>query len=171
MIYVTHDQVEAMTLADKIIVLNNGRIEQSGSPLDLYHRPRNLFVAGFIGSPKMNFLPGHIKANEGARAVIALDAGKTLAIEAKGLNPGDKVTVGIRPENVMIDSGDAASLDGSVSVVEHLGGQTVVYAQLPDGDQFTIQMDGGVEIKPGDRIRAGIPSNRVHLFSASGEVL
>lgn len=175
MIYVTHDQVEAMTLADKIVVLNNGRIEQSGSPLHLYRQPRNMFVAGFIGSPKMNFLPGQVKSHSAKKIVLELTAGSSLTLhrDANGVKTGDKVTVGIRAEELIINTEDGhlPFVEGTVSVVEHLGGQTVAYVQLRDGVQLTAQMDGNARITPGDSLKAGLPEKAVHLFAEDGEAV
>ena len=102
MIYVTHDQVEAMTMADKIVVLQAGIVEQAGSPLELYHHPRNLFVAGFIGSPKMNFLPAKVTAVDGAGATVQLPGGSSITVPAQAgrLKAGDTVTLGVRPEHL-----------------------------------------------------------------------
>jgi multiple sugar transport system ATP-binding protein len=123
MIYVTHDQVEAMTLADRIVVLNAGIVEQFGSPLDLYHHPDNLFVAGFIGSPKMNFLPGEVETVSGNAVNLRLaDGGPVVAPgTANGLQPGEKVTLGLRPEHLLEGGGGDAELKGRVVAVEHLG--------------------------------------------------
>ena len=106
MIYVTHDQVEAMTLADKIVVLNGGTVEQYGSPLELYHHPQNLFVAGFIGSPKMNFLDGEVQSIANNAVTVSLPSGEQVVadIEADSISPGDKVTLGLRPEH-LVDGG------------------------------------------------------------------
>ena len=124
MIYVTHDQVEAMTMADKIVVLQGGVIEQAGSPLELYHHPRNLFVAGFIGSPKMNFLPAKVTASDQNGATVQLQSGSTLtiAVQAGRLKAGDTVTLGVRPEHLR--PAESGELLGEVMVVERLGGET-----------------------------------------------
>src|SRR5262250_1993859 len=132
MIYVTHDQVEAMTLADKIVVLNAGNIEQAGSPLDLYHHPVNLFVAGFIGSPKMNFLATDVRAAGPAGVRVALPGGGAIEVPvaANGVQPGAKATLGVRPEHLIpghLVPGQAGGLAGDVAVVERLGGDTYLY--------------------------------------------
>ena len=121
-IYVTHDQVEAMTLASKIVVINHGRIEQIGAPLDVYHRPANLFVAGFIGSPKMNLVAGKVTGRDGGVAV-ALDVGggATVPIADAPVAVGDKVTIGARPEHFTEGAGDGLNLSAEVDAVEHLG--------------------------------------------------
>lgn len=123
MIYVTHDQVEAMTMADKIVVLRAGRVEQVGTPLELYHHPQNQFVAGFIGSPKMNFVPAVVEAVSQQTVTVKLDSGKdvVLPVDGSGLASGDRVTVGVRPEHCSIADQDTALFAGTVDVVEHLG--------------------------------------------------
>ncbi len=120
MIYVTHDQVEAMTLADRIVVLNEGRVEQVGAPLELYHRPRNLFVAAFIGSPRMNLLPGRVSGQAGDSVDVVL-AGGGRARSAVGGSGDSAVTVGVRPEHLHEGAGDGLSLEAEVEAVEHLG--------------------------------------------------
>ena len=133
MIYVTHDQVEAMTLADKIVVLDAGKIAQIGSPLELYHRPADLFVAGFIGSPKMNFLPATLVRATPTTATVALADGSELevAVRAGEAKPGAAVTLGIRPEHLSVSPQEHASeIPGEVVLVEHLGEQTLVYVKV-----------------------------------------
>ncbi|MEO1103598.1 MAG: ATP-binding cassette domain-containing protein, partial [Pseudomonadota bacterium] len=132
MIYVTHDQVEAMTLADQIVVLRDGRIEQVGSPLDLYDEPDNEFVAGFIGSPRMNFMKGRVEASDGATRIALTEHGVVLErpLEARAA-PGTEVLVGVRPEEFA--AGGAMSLDLKVDVVEHLGGASFIYAEPMNG--------------------------------------
>jgi multiple sugar transport system ATP-binding protein len=135
MIYVTHDQIEAMTMADKIVVLQGGVVKQVGSPLELYHHPRNLFVAGFIGSPKMNLLPGRVIGNGENGITVELASGNPLSVPVKGetLRAGDEVTVGIRPEHLSLtDDGEIA---GTVLVTERLGGLTFLHIQVA-GDQI-----------------------------------
>lgn len=143
MVYVTHDQVEAMTMADKIVVLRAGVIEQVGSPLDLYHKPVNLFVAGFIGSPKMNFLTGEAAAKFGAH------------------------TVGIRPEHVTI-SKEGGEWTGTVGVAEHLGSDTFFYISMEDGGQFTVRAEGEVQFGHGDTVHLSTPDEKVYRFDSSG---
>lgn len=160
-IYVTHDQVEAMTMADKIVVLRDGRIEQVGAPLDLYNHPRNLFVAGFIGSPKMNFL--QISAAE-----IEVDADATGS--AAGGRADIPMTLGIRPEHITIDPNTAASLGPlKVVLVESLGGQTVVYATAANGQTITVVLDGQVAV--GETLEAFFDPAKAHLFAADGNVV
>ncbi|WP_181703933.1 sn-glycerol-3-phosphate ABC transporter ATP-binding protein UgpC [Chthonobacter albigriseus] len=141
-IYVTHDQVEAMTLADKIVVLNAGRIEQVGTPMELYHRPANLFVAGFIGSPKMNFLTGQVAEKAGA------------------------TTVGIRPEHLSL-SRESGAFAGVVAHAERLGADTFVYVEADDGALLTVRVIGDTDADAGDRVFL-TPTGPVHRFDGGG---
>ena len=168
-IYVTHDQVEAMTLANKIVVLNQGRVEQVGSPLDLYHRPANLFVAGFIGSPRMNFIPARLEAARAGLVILSLNGGE-LALSAPGSDLAEDapVTIGIRPEH-MVEGGDGAlRVDGEVEAVEHLGEATLVYLRLPDGTPLIVRAPDDTEAEPGARYSASAPERALHLFRADG---
>jgi multiple sugar transport system ATP-binding protein len=174
MIYVTHDQVEAMTLADKIVVLNAGRVEQVGSPLELYHKPRNRFVAGFIGSPQMNFLPGVVETVGDAGAAIRLPGGSTISVpvEPARAKVGSKVTVGVRPEHLAWPGQETveAAVPGEVFVVEHLGGETYVYLKT-DGGIVTARADGDSPVRTGDRVSVGVPAPTCHLFAESGDAI
>ena len=170
MVYVTHDQVEAMTLADKIVVLNAGIVEQVGSPLELYHHPDNLFVAGFIGSPKMNFLQTEITAGSESGVSVALPGGAqlTVPVEMGASSVGDKVTLGIRPEHMLENGGDA-SFPGDVIVVERLGGETFLYVNSESSsDMLTVQAEGESTTKVGDRIQMGVPAVAAQLFRDDG---
>ena len=177
MIYVTHDQVEAMTLADRIVVLRAGRIEQIGRPLDLYNAPANLFVAGFIGSPRMNLLPATVVApDDGGRLRLKLGT-RELALPraATNLAPGSALTLGIRPEHVALTS-EGGDLALTVDLVEQLGGETFVYASVPDAPegrlpQITLRQDGQTRLARGDTISIGFDAARIHLFDASGAAL
>ncbi len=171
MIYVTHDQVEAMTLADKIVVLDKGRISQSGSPLELYNAPANRFVAGFIGSPAMNFLQGTADAG-GAVLTVTLAGNRPVTLPrraAAAFAGGGKVEIGIRPEHVQLcDPSDAgATLQGTASVVEHLGNTTFVYADTASG-QMIVEAEGGRQIAPGTALGLRIDGARAHLFDDAG---
>ena len=167
-IYVTHDQVEAMTLADKIVVMRGGVVEQVGSPLDLYDDPANLFVAGFIGSPKMNFLKGIVDA--GGTQVRLPDFGNaTIPVAIKEATPGSPVTIGIRPEHFG-DSG-SASLDLTIDMLEHLGGETFAYARHGDGELIIIETKNGRGLKSGDSIAARFDPAAVLVFDADGRRL
>jgi len=173
MIYVTHDQVEAMTMADKIVVLNAGVIEQVGAPLDLYNTPRNRFVAGFIGSPKMNFLETRVEAADGAGA--KLQAGGTAIVLPRALTggkPGDAVTFGVRPEHISIVEGSGVKLaDVRVDLVEQLGGATMLYTTTADNQPLTIAVDGQRQLELGTTVGAYVDPARYHVFGADGKTL
>lgn len=177
MIYVTHDQVEAMTLADKIVVLRAGRVEQVGSPLELYHAPANQFVAGFIGSPNMNFLSARVEGISGRGVTLRLagDARATLGgFRLPGnLKPNDALTLGIRPEHLVIvppetlPGGEfAAVASGQVFVVEHLGGETYIYLRLDAENTLVVRASGDTVARAGDTLSVGIPVSGCHLFGA-----
>ncbi|MDE3176296.1 MAG: sn-glycerol-3-phosphate ABC transporter ATP-binding protein UgpC [Pseudomonadota bacterium] len=169
MVYVTHDQVEAMTMATKIVVLNAGRIEQIGSPLELYHRPGNLFVATFIGSPKMNVFDGVASSADGS-ARIAFPGGAQASVDLRGHAPvAGPVTLGVRPEHIALASADAREGVGArVLLTEHLGGETMLYLDSPGLPQFVVKTDGLSPAKIGDAVRAVFPPRMCHLFDASG---
>jgi multiple sugar transport system ATP-binding protein len=173
MIYVTHDQVEAMTLADRIVVLNAGVVEQFGSPLDLYHHPDNLFVAGFIGSPRMNFLPGVVEALSGNALTLRLvDGGPVVApATANGVQPGDKVTLGLRPEHLLEGGGGDAELRGRVIAVEHLGGETYIYLDHGEDQPLTVKAAGASKARVDDVVTIGVPAQACYLFDAEGAAL
>jgi len=145
-VYVTHDQVEAMTLADRIVVLNGGRVEQVGSPLELYARPDNLFVAGFIGSPRMNFVSGELAARMGA------------------------ATIGVRPEHI-VASRDGEGWRGTVVAAEHLGSDTFLYIDVPQTDGITARAIGELGLKQGDPVRLASDPARIHRFDSQGRAL
>jgi multiple sugar transport system ATP-binding protein len=169
MIYVTHDQVEAMTMADKIVVLSAGHIEQVGSPLELYHRPKNLFVAGFIGSPRMNFLEVQARpANGGAE--VTLPGGATLTLQGNIAAAG-KMTLGLRPEHASATGDGEAVLDATVKLAEHLGSETLFFVALADGSEIAVKADGLAAQKPGDAMRIGFPTRACHLFDAEGRAV
>ncbi len=165
MIYVTHDQVEAMTMADRIVVLRAGHVEQVGSPLELYHHPQNLFVAGFIGSPKMNFVSATLKEGHADRAVIEL-AGQTitLPVNAEGAAAGSKVTLGMRPEDLGESSGDF-SLPMNVDVAERLGGSTYLYGNCGGLENFVVQRPGLDATTEGQGVDVHVQAGNCHLFS------
>jgi multiple sugar transport system ATP-binding protein len=171
MIYVTHDQVEAMTLADKIVVLNAGNIEQAGSPLELYHHPINLFVAGFIGSPKMNFLATEVRAAGPDGVTVVLPGGRDVRVPvaAGSLQPGTKLTLGVRPEH--LKTGENGELTGDVIVAERLGGETYLYIRPPAGSLFVVQADGNNPTRVHDRVAVGIDPDTCHLFDSDGRAL
>jgi multiple sugar transport system ATP-binding protein len=170
MIYVTHDQVEAMTMADKIVVLNAGIIEQVGPPLELYNNPRNLFVAGFIGSPKMNLLGGRVDAVDPGGAKVQA-GGSTIELpRAIGdSRAGDEVTFGVRPEHITINADTGVRLaDVQVDLVEQLGGSTMLYTTTADKQPLTIAIDGQRQVPLGSTITAYVDPARYHLFAADG---
>jgi multiple sugar transport system ATP-binding protein len=169
MIYVTHDQVEAMTMADKIVVLQAGIIEQVGSPLELYHHPNNLFVAGFIGSPKMNFLRGTVTGSKDGVVSVRLAGGGAIdvPVEAGRVNGGAEVTLGIRPEHFRVVA-DGGLLRGEVLVVERLGGETFLHVKTGTGDLLTIQADGDSPVRMHDTIGLQANPGDCHLFDQAG---
>ena len=146
MVYVTHDQVEAMTMADKIVVLNKGRIEQVGTPLELYRRPQNRFVAGFIGSPKMNFVTGEAAKAHGAE------------------------TIGVRPEH-LVTSTDGGLWEGRVGLSEHLGSDTFLYVPVDGVGTLTARAGGEFPLRHGDRIWLSPQHDQIHRFDGNGQAL
>ena len=168
MIYVTHDQVEAMTMADKIVVLDAGVISQVGSPLDLYHKPDNIFVAGFIGSPKMNFISGKVRSADGTKAVVDLGALGTIALPRSSTAiAGQEVTLGIRPEHLGLGEGDF-TLETTPNIVEQLGIHTITYSTLPTGENFIGLFEGNPDLVDGQPARVSFATDKVHLFDAKG---
>ena len=170
MIYVTHDQVEAMTMANKIVVLHGGIIEQVGSPLELYHRPKNLFVAGFIGSPKMNFIPITVVSTKAKLVTCGLPGGSKISIGMSGEVPtlGSKLTLGIRPEHIELGGKGAGSLKGIVRAAEYLGSETMFYATLTDGSDVSVKAGGLATEKNGETLNLTLPPEACHLFDADG---
>ena len=158
-VYVTHDQIEAMTMADKIVVMHDGLVEQIGAPLALYDRPDNLFVAGFIGSPAMNFLPGKIR-NNGQAAFEG--AGLRVALERTAASDGRPVVCGVRPENFTIADDGA---EATIQVIEPTGSEIQVVAKLGGADVIAVFRERH-QFKPGDKIRLKPDPRLVHLFDA-----
>ncbi len=172
MIYVTHDQVEAMTLADRIVVLNAGQVEQVGSPLELYRRPRNLFVAGFLGSPKMNFVRSVADSVAPGQVTVRLPGGAQLAIPvrngSRGIQAGTQVTVGIRPEDVVSPERGDAVLSGGVLVVEQLGSESYMYVRA-EGDQTVVaRRDPTISVRTDEPVRVGLRAASCHVFGPDG---
>jgi alpha-glucoside transport system ATP-binding protein len=171
MIYVTHDQVEAMTLADRIVVLNGGRVEQVGAPLDLYENPANLFVAKFIGSPAMNIISGKVTTT-GAQTALELADGKSLIVPiatAAG-EEGKAASFGVRPEDLSISTGDDYLFEGKVSIVEALGEVTLLYLEAPAGQEpIIVKIPGIAQAKKGQTLRFSAPAEKLHLFDANGQ--
>ena len=168
MIYVTHDQVEAMTMADKIVVLNSGRIEQVGSPLDLYHKPQNKFVAGFIGSPTMNFINGTCVAADNGTVTLDLPSIGKLVLPRNAPALRDQpVTIGIRPEHLSLGGGEF-TLEVTPRIIEHLGIHTVIYSDLSGGEIFVGLFEGDTDATEGTPVKLGFSLSQVHLFDKDG---
>ena len=167
-IMVTHDQAEAMTLADRIVVMNDRRIQQVGAPMEIYSRPANAFVASFVGSPAITLAPAELLPGEGAFARVRLASGAEVEtrVRREGLN-GD-LRLGIRPENLAITAPGAGNIDAKVELVERLGDRTLVYARLPQGLQVTAQDEGSSRVRVGDTVGLRIDSADAHLFDADG---
>ncbi len=172
MIYVTHDQVEAMTMADKIVVLNEGRVEQVGPPMELYNAPATEFVAGFIGAPSMNFLFVASAAGESGDRLIygaaQIPLGRTLDVTLGHEGP---LRLGIRPEHLRLTAAGAGTLDVDVEVTEALGGETYLYSRTAEGDRLVIKADGDTALAPGQRVGLALDARRLHLFGADGRSL
>ncbi|TPW27414.1 ABC transporter ATP-binding protein [Pararhizobium mangrovi] len=171
MIYVTHDQVEAMTLADKIVVLHDGRIEQAGTPLHLYDDPDNMFVAGFLGSPRINFLEAVVKRSEGDRLVVALpafdDIEAPLPIAESHPQEGRTLRLGIRPEHLSPDG--SVRFSAKVDVVENLGGVSFAYANSHWEDPFVIEMKTR-RASEGETLQTGFDPEKALLFDPQSEL-
>jgi multiple sugar transport system ATP-binding protein len=173
MIYVTHDQVEAMTMADKIVVLNSGVIEQVGAPLELYNTPRNRFVAGFIGSPKMNFLEARLAGGEGAAATLEV-GGLTLTLPRplREAPRNDKLSFGVRPEHISTrEEGGIRLGEVRVDLVEQLGDSTMIYATTGQGQPLTIAMEGQQRLANGSTVTAYFDPAHYHVFGEDGMAL
>ena len=172
MIYVTHDQVEAMTLADKIVVLRSGYIEQVGSPLDLYNQPRNLFVAGFIGSPRMNFLAAKVTATGETTTEVALGDGTLLHIpRSGGLERGAPVTVGIRPVHLRVGEAEGETIPIVINLTEHLGGETFFYGTLATEESLIIEVPGQAFVENGVTVQVHVDPALCHLFDSEGSAI
>lgn len=157
MIYVTHDQVEALTLADKIVVLNAGSIEQVGTPMTLYENPDNLFVAGFIGSPKMNFVSGRAQTNQ-----LTGPTGNSVSMNV-GRADGD-VTIGLRPEHLKSCDKQEALLSGKLDLIEKLGEYVLAYLYCDEGKALTVKMPKAPDAQPGDMLYFDCPTEHIHIF-------
>jgi len=172
-VYVTHDQVEAMTLGDKIVVMNQGRIEQAGTPLALYHHPKTQFVAGFIGSPKMNFISAQVTSIEPDAVQLMLESGQTIraAIEAQSLKLADKVVLGARPEHLVLATDHENQFQGKVSLVENLGELSYVYVDTGQESEIVIKVDGDSQHAAGDNIDFAVAATDTYLFDSNGMAL
>jgi multiple sugar transport system ATP-binding protein len=171
MIYVTHDQLEAMTMADRIVVLNQGNVEQLGSPLELYQHPATFFVAGFIGAPKMNFLDAEVKAVDAQHLTLVHRSGTSITVPAplQKLNANEKIKLGIRAEHLALEP--EGELRGEIEALEHLGPRAYLHTRLADGTRLVAQTDGDTQARPGDRVAFRARSEATHLFNASGKAL
>jgi lactose/L-arabinose transport system ATP-binding protein len=167
MIYVTHDQIEAMTLADKIVVLRDGRIEQVGSPREVYEDPANTFVAGFIGSPRMNMVD---VAWLGDGAVDVAGTRVRAPIAGGGLNAGDRLTMGFRPEHLSLGGG-GEPIPARVDFTEYLGGTRYLYCTLPDGQNLIAEHREGPDVATGDDLMFSCPLDRLRFFDSEGSRL
>jgi multiple sugar transport system ATP-binding protein len=169
MIYVTHDQVEAMTLADRIVVLRAGRIEQVGTPLEVYNHPANLFVAGFIGSPRMNLLParvagsGQVTIGNDTRSIPLPSTGQTAS--------GASITLGARPEHIDVVDETQADLIITVNLVEQLGGETYLYGSAPGLPELTVRQDGQARYDRNQRVGLRLEREALHLFDTDGQAI
>ena len=173
MVYVTHDQVEAMTLADRIVVLSAGQIEQVGTPLELYEHPDNLFVAGFIGSPRMNFIEAELVEGHQQYALVRLATGDMIRchVDAASGKPGDKLTLGMRPEHFYLSAqaNKENQINATVTFVESLGSITHAYCTFPGvEDALTWELDGMADVHDGDLLKLAMPADACYLFNAEG---
>ncbi|MBX2835893.1 MAG: sn-glycerol-3-phosphate ABC transporter ATP-binding protein UgpC [Gammaproteobacteria bacterium] len=171
MIYVTHDQVEAMTLADRIVVLKDGYVEQVGSPKALYHKPENLFVAKFIGSPAMNVLGATVHTSTAGSIELKFSSGETTTITtALSIAANQSVSLGVRPEDLTIASDErSAIVSGVVDIVEALGEVTLVYVKVPGEEESIVaKLPGDIDISIGSTLHLSADHNKVHLFDAKG---
>ena len=168
-VYVTHDQVEAMTLGHRLVVLNQGRVEQLGTPIELYERPASLFVAGFIGSPAMNFAPARISADG---STVGLDGGVSFILPEAVFAPfgNQEVILGIRPEDLKLADSDDAGRSLTTRLVEHLGADTLVHGHFGDNQtDMTIRLSGIQNFQQGEALPMHIESGKIHLFDAVTE--
>jgi ABC-type sugar transport system ATPase subunit len=172
-VYVTHDQVEAMTLGDKIVVMHEGRIQQAGTPLELYQQPQNLFVAGFIGSPRMNFLPATVihAAVDGLRLEIAGGVQLQADVAPGSAQVGDQVTLGLRAEQIREHGEGSERFGGTVNLVEHLGEANFIYMSLDGGGDIVVRGDGNRNVEIGERLQLSADSHAFHVFGADGQAL
>lgn len=169
MVFVTHDQIEAMTLANRIVVMNKGRIEQVGTPMEVYHFPATRFVAGFIGSPVMNFFPGPLVPSGNDFATLRIAGGFDLAtrVPLAALPREAKLTAGVRAEHLVVDA--ASTFIAKADVVERLGERTLVYVTLQDGSFAVAETPRDVDVNPGETVGLRFEAARVHLFDESGK--
>ena len=170
MIFVTHDQVEAMTLADRIVILHNRRIEQIGTPMEIYQRPASRFVAGFVGSPAMNFFPVESATSNGE--MLTIQTGGLGSVGAVIRPPSrfslSGASLGIRAEDVTVLPAGQPGIPLKAEVVERLGDRTLIYGHLTDGTKLTVEADGRSEARSGDMVQIALDTSAIHLFDAAG---
>ncbi len=177
MVYVTHDQVEAMTMADRIAVLSRGQVEQIGAPLELYRQPRNIFVAGFIGSPKMNFFATSAEAVGSNGVTVGLPGGGSVSVPVSGdgVAAGQALTLGMRPEHLGLGEAPGGTPDAFLPavalMVEHLGGEILAHVALADGTKLDVKTHGHSEVRRSEDVRVGVRGELCYLFSESGACL
>lgn len=170
MIYVTHDQTEAMTLADQIVVLNQGRVEQAGPPLELYNTPQNLFVAGFIGSPRMNIVQAQL-ARKGEQWILKSGQTEIRIKSLPNLVEGESCSFGIRPEHIKLANAEEADASVVVELTEQLGGETYIYCRSEDLGAFNVHQPGQIPVKRGEPLHLNLERSSLHLFDKDGKVL
>jgi multiple sugar transport system ATP-binding protein len=179
-VYVTHDQIEAMTLADKIVLLRAGQdardfgsIAQVGAPLELYHRPNSLFVAGFIGSPGMNFMPGKVAGIDSEGVSVLLPGGETLraAVDGSALILDQPVTLGVRPEHLHAEGGDYPQLTRTITLIERLGEHSYLHLREGSDGVLLAKVAGDAQARPGESATIGVDPRCCHLFGADGNAL
>lgn len=173
MIYVTHDQIEAMTMADKIVVLREGFVEQIGAPLDLYNNPSNKFVAGFIGSPAMNFLETKLSGITGKSVEFDLESSKKIKVPCKPIEDVSKnelIQVGIRPEHLELSGNGNKKLEGEVFAVERLGGETYLYVKTENNEEVIVHSSGDKVVSVGDFVGIDFSPQNCHIFDEKGRV-
>ena len=170
MIYVTHDQTEAMTLANDIVVLDQGIVSQKGSPMELYNNPKNIFVGGFIGSPKMNFIQSKILSKSSSNTEVdIMGSGKiNISKTSKSSKEGDIVKLGIRPEHLLVNQESDSNWESKVLVVEKLGSGTFLYIEKNE-ELLVVQTDGDSKIKVGDIVKIGFDASRCHIFDETNQ--
>jgi multiple sugar transport system ATP-binding protein len=169
MIYVTHDQIEAMTMAQRIVVLNKGRIEQFGTPMELYHHPATKFVATFIGQPNMNLVPAAVIGTGAEGLTVEFHGGgrATIPVEPGSARAGDRVEVGVRPENLTLGEG----LTMRLRVLERLGGTAIAYGQMEDGLKLCAALHGDAPVHEGEALGLTFSPADAHVFDAGGNVM
>ena len=173
MIYVTHDQIEAMTMADKIVVLREGYVEQIGAPLDLYNNPANKFVAGFIGSPSMNFLDAKLSGITGNNVEFVLEDSKKIKVTCTprdDISKDETIEVGVRPEHLEIKTDENVKLKGEVFAVERLGGETYLYVKTEHKEEIIVHSSGDKVVNVGDIVGIDFSPINCHLFDEEGRV-